>query len=83
MRMFAKDTKRENKEKLKLLWQFLRGSKRYFLVAILAAAVTALADMLQPQIIRAAVDCAIGGKEGDFPAFVMDFVNSIGGFSYL
>ena len=81
--MFAKDTKRENKEKLKLLWQFLRGSKRYFLVAILAAAVTALADMLQPQIIRAAVDCAIGGKEGDFPAFVMDFVNSIGGFSYL
>ena len=83
MRMFAKDTKRENKEKLKLLWQFLRGSKRYFLVAILAAAVTALADMLQPQIIRAAVDCAIGGKEGDFPAFVMDFVNSIGGWAYL
>ena len=81
--MFAKDTKRENKEKLKLLWQFLRGSKRYFLVAILAAAVTALADMLQPQIIRAAVDCAIGGKEGDFPAFVMDFVNSIGGWAYL
>ena len=39
--------------------------------------------MLQPQIIRAAVDCAIGGEEGDFPAFVMDLVNSIGGFSYL
>ena len=68
---------------LTLLWQFLKGAKRYFLVTVLAAAVTALADMLQPQIIRAAVDCALGGKEGDFPAFVMDAVDSIGGFGYL
>ena len=79
--MHAQDKKREKRDKLKLLWQFLRESKRYFLVAVLAASVTALADMLQPQIIRAAVDCAIGGKEGDFPAFVMEFVNSIGGWT--
>ncbi len=70
-------------EKLSLLWKFLKGTKRYFLVTVLAAGVTALADMLQPQIIRAAVDCALGGKEADFPAFVMDLVNAIGGFSYL
>ena len=81
--MHANNTKNMKKNKLKLLWQFLQGSKRYFLVAILAASVTALADMLQPQIIRAAVDCAIGGKEGDFPAFVMDYVDSIGGWAYL
>ena len=68
---------------LSLLWQFLKGAKRYFLVTVLAAGVTALADMLQPQIIRAAVDCALGGKDGEFPAFVMDAVNSIGGFRYL
>ncbi|MBR4972687.1 MAG: hypothetical protein IKY59_06930 [Oscillospiraceae bacterium] len=73
----------QQRENLSLLWQFLKGSKRYFLVTVLAASVTALADMLQPQIIRAAVDCALGGKEGDFPAFVMDAVNSIGGFKYL
>ena len=78
-----KKMKTEKKEKLELLWQFLNGSKKYFLFSILAASVTALADMINPQIIRAAVDCAIGGNEGDFPAFVMDFVNSIGGFSYL
>jgi len=72
-----------NREKLSLLWEFLKGAKRYFLAAVLAAGVTALADMLQPQIIRAAVDCALGGKEGDFPAFVMAAVDSIGGFSYL
>ncbi len=74
-------TKKNNN--LPLLWQFLKGSKRYFLVTILAAAVTALADMLQPQIIRAAIDCALGGKEGDFPRFIMDFVDRIGGFAYL
>ena len=73
----------QKRENISLLWQFLKGAKRYFLVTILAAGVTALADMLQPQIIRAAVDCALGGKEGDFPAFVMDAVNSIGGFRYL
>jgi ATP-binding cassette subfamily B protein len=77
---------KENKEKqntLPLLWRFLKGSKRFFLVSILCAGVTALADMIQPQIIRAAVDCALGGKEGDFPPFVMKLVDRVGGFAYL
>ena len=73
----------QKRENISLLWQFLNGAKRYFAITVLAAGVTALADMLQPQIIRAAVDCALGGKEGDFPAFVMNAVNSIGGFEYL
>ncbi len=73
----------QKREKLSLMWRFLSGTKRYFLVTVLAAAVTALADMIQPQIIRAAVDCVIGGKEGDFPPFVMELVDSIGGFAYL
>ena len=77
------ESKNQKREKLSLLWRFLKGSKRFFLATVLSAGVTALADMIQPQIIRAAVDCAIGGKEGDFPAFVMDAVNSIGGFKYL
>ena len=81
--MATKKTRQQNRETLSLLWRFLKGAKRYFLVTVLAAGVTALADMLQPQIIRAAVDCALGGKEADFPAFIMDAVDSIGGFSYL
>ena len=81
--MVTKETKTQKREKIALLWQFLKGTKRYFLVTVLAAAVTALADMLQPQIIRAAVDCALGGQQGDFPAFVMDAVNAMGGFAYL
>ena len=73
----------KKKQTITLLWHFLKGAKRYFLITILAAGVTALADMLQPQIIRAAVDCALGGEEGDFPAFVMELVDRIGGFAYL
>ena len=79
--MSSNEKSPQNREKLSLLWQFLKGAKRYFVITVLAAGVTAMADMLQPQIIRAAVDCALGGKEGNFPAFVMDAVNSIGGFA--
>ena len=81
--MKSKESNQQKREKLSLLWKFMNGAKRYFLVTVLAAGVTALADMLQPQIIRAAVDCALGGKEGDFPPFVMNMVDSIGGFAYL
>lgn len=81
--MKSKNQKAGKMQTFTLLWQFLKGAKRFFLVSILAAGVTALADMLQPQIIRAAVDCAIGGEKGNFPNFVMEFVDSIGGFAYL
>ena len=81
--MHTTNNNSERREKLSLLWRFLRGAKRYFLITVLAAGVTALADMLQPQIIRAAVDCAIGGKEADFPPLIMDLVDKVGGFSYL
>ena len=74
---------KHSKNTARLLWKFLEGSKRFFLASILCAGVTALADMIQPQIIRAAVDCAIGGKEGDFPDIVMETVERLGGFSYL
>ncbi len=77
------ETKASKQQTVQLLWQFLKGAKRYFGITILAAAVTALADMLQPQIIRAAVDCALGGEEGDFPAFVTDFVDRLGGWAWL
>ena len=81
--MHTKPNDTQKQEKLRLLWEFLKGAKRYFLVTVAAAAVTALADVLQPQIIRCAVDNAIGGKEADFPAFIMNLVDRLGGFSYL
>ena len=81
--MRSKQNTAEQRAKISLVWQFLKGAKRYFAITVLAAGVTALADLLQPQIIRAAIDCALGGKPGSFPAFVMRAVNAVGGFPYL
>ena len=81
--MKTKETKEKGIRQRELLWRFLAGSKRYFAVSLAAAGFTALADMVHPQIIRAAVDCAIGGKNGDFPRYVMDLVDRVGGFAYL
>ena len=81
--MRSKQNTAEQRAKISLVWQFLKGAKRYFAITVLAAGITALADLLQPQIIRAAIDCALGGKPGSFPAFVMRAVNAVGGFPYL
>ena len=69
--------------KFRLLLCFLQGSKRYFLLAVLAAAVTALADMLQPQIIRVTVDNVIGGAAPDLPAWLLSLIDRFGGFPAL
>ncbi len=69
--------------KAALIWRFLKGSKGLFVISILMASVTALADMITPQIIRAAVDNAIGGSEPTFGPAVMKLVNAVGGFKYL
>ncbi len=69
--------------KAALIWRFLQGSKGLFVISMLMAALTALADMITPQIIRAAVDNAIGGNPSTFGPFVMKIVNAVGGFEYL
>lgn len=59
----------ENKETLhtprpgrgKLILGFLKGSKCFFLLCMICAALSALADMVTPQIIRITVDQVIGG----------------------
>ena len=75
--------KQQNRETRALLWRFLKGSKLMFVVSMLTAALAALSDMISPQIIRAAIDNAIGGKPADFPGWVMRAVNAVGGFAYL
>ncbi len=66
-----------------LIWRFLKGSKALFIISIAMASLTALADMITPQIIRAAVDNAIGGNAPTFGPAVMKLVNAFGGFEYL
>ena len=81
--MSNKEKKRNTKQNIKLLARFLKGSKLLFAASIAAAMLSALADMVSPQIIRMAIDNALGGKPARQPQFVLDFVDSLGGFSYL
>ncbi len=73
----------EGKKKAALIWYFLHGCLAMFALSILSAALMVFADMITPQIIRAAVDNAIGGKAADFSPVIMRFVDSLGGFEYL
>ena len=50
---------------------------------MVSAAVAALADMVSPQIIRAAVDNVLGGKEGKLPFFLDAPIKWAGGTAYL
>ena len=70
--------------KFRLIGLFLRGSIALFIISILMAAITALTDMLSPQIICIAVDQVLLGKPADnLPAFVQKMMNAVGGAAYL
>ena len=71
------------RRKLSLIARFLYKSKRYFVVAICSAAIMAFADMLNPQIVRVALDNVIGGEEATLPDFVVSLIEKIGGFEML
>ena len=77
------EKKEEKHSNFRLIWRFLKGSKALFAVCIISAALMALADMVIPQIIRAAIDNSIGGAPADYPAAVMRLVDRAGGFAYL
>ena len=75
--------KRNTKQNLKLLGRFLKGSRLLFAASVLFAIVTALCDTVNPQIIRMAIDNAVGGAEPSQPPFVLELVEKLGGFAYL
>ena len=49
----------------KLLYHFLKGSKGFFIFCMLCAALSGLAEMLTPQIIRVTVDNVLGSAQTD------------------
>ena len=67
-----------------MLHSFLKGSRLLFLISMLASAVTALADMIAPQIVRVAVDQVMNGVSAEhLPAFVKHLIEAAGGVEFL
>ena len=68
----------------RLLADFLKGSRLFFLACMLCAALAALADMVMPQIIRVAVDQVLGGAPMEaLSPTVRSLVSAAGGPAYL
>ena len=76
-----KDSKfKTNRE---LVWHFLRGSKAYFIIAVVCISLMNLLALIVPRVISYTVDTLITGKESDLPAFIVDATESIGGSAYI
>ena len=76
-----KDSKfKTNRE---LVWHFLRGSKAYFIIAVVCISLMNLLALIVPRVISYTVDTLITGKESDLPAFIVGAIESIGGPAYI
>ena len=68
----------------RLIWRFLKGSRAFFIICMICAALSALADMITPQIVRVTVDQVIGGAgEESLAAYVRAMLHAAGGPEYL
>ena len=62
---------------------FLKGSKRWFALSILAAFLLTSMEMLIPQIISFTVDHVLGSEEMDVSPFVASLIEKLGGVERL
>lgn len=66
-----------------LIAEFSVGSRRFFLIAVIASLFSVIFSFLTPQIIRLTVDSIIGTEEMDLPDIILSAINSIGGREFL
>ena len=79
-----KDKKEKKARRTGLIWHFLKGSRCFFVLCMLCAVLSALADMVTPQIIRVAVDQVVGGAGTEtLSPWVQQLLAAAGGPAYL
>ena len=66
-----------------LLFMFLKGSKRYYVLAMAASLMVSLTEMITPQFIRLTVDSVIGFEPLSVPAPIAAAVEAVGGVAAL
>lgn len=69
--------------RVQLIFLFLRGSKRYYLLAILGSLFVTLTEMITPQIIKLTVDSVIGSEPLRVPGFLAALIDAVGGVEAL
>ena len=66
-----------------LISEFSKGSRRFFICAVLASLISVIFSFLTPQIIRLTVDSTIGSEPMDLPAFALRAIEAVGGREFL
>ena len=77
------EKKQNGTKKAKLIANFLKGSKGFFAVSIIASLAVAVTDAVNPQIIRYAVDTVLGDEKSGLPNFANKLISRIGGVDML
>ena len=76
--------KKKKHQNLRMILDFLRGSKALFILSMLFSALAALADMVAPQIVRITLDHILGSAPLDtLPAFAVRGISLAGGVAIL
>lgn len=69
--------------RISLIFYFLEGSKRWFLLAIFFAVLMQVFSLINPKIIAFTVDSVIGSEHPEIPKSIMHLIDAAGGISVL
>ena len=75
--------KKEFNTRASMILYFVRGSKRYYIMAIVFAGLCVLLDMINPKIIQYTVDTVLNGMDSTLPQFMDDYIQTIGGTGFI
>jgi ATP-binding cassette subfamily B protein len=75
--------KKKKMKGLRVLLPFMPGHVRFFVAATLVSALSILLNFLMPQVVRVTVDSVIGDAPFNLPAFIVRFIEGIGGREFL
>lgn len=78
----GKPSREVRRARLKMTWDFMRGSKLYFIIGIISALIVAVVDMINPQVISVTVDSILGDKTPEIPEAFISLIDSVGGFEF-
>ncbi len=78
------NNKKSTISQFKLLWEFMRGNRFLYVISILAIGISTLFSLLNPLIIRFAIDNLIGDDTIDhFPRWALSTIEMFGGVENL
>lgn len=75
--------KKDFNTRASMILYFVRGSKRYYIMAIVFAGLCVLLDMINPKIIQYTVDTVLNGMDSTLPQFMDDYIQTIGGTDFI